>query len=1164
MSILEESTHRRAPLSADRQALLETWLRRQSQGKPQEQTIPRRPAEVEKAPPLSFAQQRLWFINRLDPSNVAYNVPTALRLRGFLKVAAVEEAIQRLVERHETLRTTYAVVSGAPVQVIAPVSPSMRLPLPLIDLSAYPEAEREERAREIMEREVRRPFDLERGPLLYTSLLRLDPQEHILLVSTHHTISDAWALDIFTREWMALYEACASGKPSPLPELPIQYADFAAWQQTWLQGEALNWQLEYWKRHLAGAAMVLELPTDHPRPPLQSFRGTSLLFKLPQELAQRLKTFCVRAQCTLFQALFAAFQTLLYRYSGQADFLVGTPIANRTRPETEGLIGVFVNTLALRTSLPGNPTFRELVQRVREETLEAYAHQDAPFEKLVEALQVPRDLSRNPLFQVMFVFQNNQVFTQQFGDLSLRVLRLDNVAVQFDLTLSMSDTDEGILGALEYNTDLFEKATMERLVGHLQTLLESALSNPDQRVDALPLLTPAEHRQLLVDWNATAVDLPLQRTFFELFSEQAALTPEAAAVCYGEQVLTYGELEARARQAASLLRSLGVEREALVGIYMERSPEMVVAMLGTFLAGGAYVPLDPAYPPERLSLILEDARPAVIVTQRRFRSFLPEQAACIVVLEPDRRALEGQPGDHEGLPYISPFGTGNVGVGQPRSGDDEGAPTLDPEQLAYVIYTSGSTGRPKGAMLNHRGMLNHLYAKIRDLRLCAEDAVAQTASHCFDVSIWQFFSALLVGGTVHIFPDEVTHNPERLLEELATASITIVELVPSLLRAMLDGAPQRVSNLVRLRWMVATGETLPIDLCRRWFEAAPAIPLVNAYGPTECSDDVTHMLIERSTPLSGASAPIGHAIANTRIYLLDDHLQPVPVGIPGQLFVGGVGVGRGYLHNPGRTAAVFLPDPFSSEMGACMYQTGDLVRYLPGGTIEFLGRIDSQVKLRGYRIELGEIEAALLAQPQVREAVVILLEDAPGQKRLVAYLVAQPESSLSTAGIRSSLEQHLPEYMIPSAFVVLEGLPLTPNGKIDRRALPEPEDEQRPELAVTYIPPASQIERTIATIWQEVLHIDRVGLHDNFFDLGGHSLLMVQVHSKLQEALRTTSLSMLELFRYPSVSTLAEYLNQSQQAKPEQLSSPLFSTAQQRAQNRKEAMQRLRGQRSRQ
>lgn len=1126
MSLPEGRSNRNSKRSAAQQALLQKWLSNTPGEKVQIQGIPRRSRQD--SLPLSFAQQRLWFIHQLEPDNAAYVIPLVLRLTGQLNINALEQSINTIIERHEILRTTFTLLDGNPVQRIAS---SLHLPLRLVDLHEHPEPERETLALQITAQEVKHPFDLTQGPLLTSCLLRLSDEEHILQIVIHHILTDAIGFDVFKEELLALYEAYVNNQPSPLAELPIQYADFTLWQRAWLQGEILEKQLAYWKRYLHGAATALDLLADHPRPALQTFRGTSLVFGLSEHLTAQIKALCATLECTLFQILFAAYQVLLFRYSGQEDFLIGTPIANRTHPDTEKLVGLFINTLVLRTSLAGNPSFREMVLRIRNETLEAYAHQDVPFEKLVEILQPKRDLSRNPLFQVMFVFRNDQRFARQLTNLQVQLIRINNEAVQFDLNLSMADTDGGLKGALEYNADLFDQTTASRLLGHLQMLLESIVAHPHQRVSDLPLLTPPEQRQLLVEWNATSANFPLQRTFHDLFTEQAGQTPDAIALVYRETRMTYRELHARSNQMAHLLRTHGVSAEALVGIYMERSPEILVAILATFKAGGAYVPLDPAYPPEHRDLILQDARPVVIVTQPRFRPLLSAQAAAVVSLDATWQTLA------------------------PYSNDDLVANVIA-SQLAYVIFTSGSTGRPKGAMLTHRGMLNHLFAKIHDLKITAADCLAQTASHCFDISVWQFLSPLLVGGQVHIFSNEITHQPELLLEQMIAARITIVELVPSLLRAILDGSSQHMAELKRLRWLVATGEALPADLCRRWFQEAGTIPMVNAYGPTECSDDVTHCMVNDTNALREASVPIGRTIANTQIYILDKHLAPVPIGIPGQIYVGGTGVGRGYLGDPMRTAAVFLPDPFGDLEGNRLYQTGDLARYLADGTIEFLGRIDHQVKLRGFRIELGEIEAALSISPQVQDNIVMLREDLPGQQRLVAYVVAKPHEDLSPGELRRHLKERLPEYMVPSAFVALQALPLMPNGKIDRRALPEPEEQQLLDPGVSYVPPGSTLERTIARIWQEVLHIEKVGMQDNFFDLGGHSLLIVQVHRKLTEALpETRSLTMIELFRYPTISALAERIGQHDHAP---IVSPSLSIGQSRAQSRREAMKRLR------
>ncbi|MCP3144849.1 non-ribosomal peptide synthetase, partial [Pyxidicoccus xibeiensis] len=1054
--------------------------------------------------PLSFAQQRLWFIDQLEPGNSAYNIPLALRLDGPLDVDVLERAFAELVRRHESLRTTFQVRGERAAQCIASEA---RFTLRRVDLSAQPDEAREETLHRLAREETLTPFSLSQGPLLRATVLHLGERQAALLVTMHHIVSDGWSLGVLAREMSVLYEAFLKGTLSPLPELAVQYADFSAWQRGWLQGDVLEAQLSWWRKQLADAPRALELPTDFPRPAVQTSRGSSVGTTFAPALTKALKELCQREGVTPFMVLLAATQALLARYSGQEDIVVGSPIAGRNRAETEGLIGFFVNTLVLRGQPRRHLSFRELLHRAREVTLGAYAHQEVPFEKLVEELQPERDLSRTPLFQVMVVLQNNEAPALDLPGLTSRPVALGHTASKFDLTLYFAETPQGLGAVAEYSADLFEPATLQRLLGHLGMLLQGALADPSQRLSRLPLLSEPERRQLLVDWTATRQDFRERDCFQVLFEEQAERTPDVIAVRYQDVALSYRELNLRANRLAHYLMDKGVGPETVVALLAERGSDFLVSMLGIFKAGGAYVPLDPKHPPHRISQVMGQSGASLALCGRELLPLLatsPSAEGHTYVLEEALAAV---------APEVNP------------------PPRATPANLAYVIFTSGSTGLPKGAMVEHRGMLNHLYAKVKDLGLTSSDVVAQTASQCFDISVWQFLNALVVGGCTHVFGDEVAHDPALLTRALEEHAITIVETVPSLLRAMVEGveAPDAWRpKLARLRWMVPTGEALPPAVCRRWFALWPEIPLLNAYGPTECSDDVTHHPM-RATPTT-VNTPIGRAVANMRLHLLDAEGQPVPVGVPGEVYVGGIGVGRGYLMDAVRTAEVFLPDVFSDVPGARMYRTGDLARWLPGGDIEFLGRVDFQVKVRGFRIELGEIESALLAYPDVREAVVVAREDVPGQKRLVAYVSAKPGHTLEVARVRTALKEKLPEYMVPAAFVVLEALPLTSNGKVDRKALPAPEaatEEARP-----YTAPRDDVEAALADIWARVLGRERVGIHDNFFDLGGDSIVSIQVVTRARQAgLRLTPR---QLFQHQTVAELAPQVKTARQGHDEQ------------------------------
>jgi len=1036
--------------------------------------------------PLSFAQERLWFLDQLEPGNTAYGIPIAYRLQGSLDVAALEWSLNEIVRRHEVLRATFAVVDGRPAQVIAP---EMRLTLPVEDLRGLPEAEQEAEVERWATEEAHHPFDLAQGPLLRATLLRLNEEEHVLLLTMHHIVSDGWSMGVFNRELAVLYEAFSAGEPSPLPELPIQYADFAVWQRGWLQGEVLEEQLAYWRQHLGDDLPVLELPTDRPRPAAQSFRGAHQTFVLSNALTESLKALSRQEGVTLFTTLLAAFKTLLYRYTGQEDVVVGSPIANRNRSEIEGLIGFFVNTLVLRTDLSGNPTFRELLGRVREVTLGAHDHQDLPFEKLAEALQPERDLSHNPLFQVMFAFQNAPAEVLALPGLTVTPLEVESKAAQFDLTLSMEDMGRGLKGAVEYNTDLFDGATIERMIGHFETLLGGIVVNPEQRLSELPLLTEAERLQLLVEWNDTEADYPQDQCIHQLFEERAARTPDAVAVVFEKEQLSYAELNRRANQLARHFQKLGVGPEVLVGLCVERSLEMVVGLLGILKAGGAYVPLDPAYPKERLAFMLEDTQTPVLPTQERLRENLPQHGARVVCLDMDWEAIA-------------------------KESDKNPDSTVTAGNLAYVIYTSGSTGRPKGVLVPHQGLLNMSEAQVRTFELGPGDRVLQFASLSFDAATFEIFMALRVGATLCLGTQESLLPGPTLIEMLQDLGVTIVTLIPSALASL------PIEKLPHLHTITVAGEACSVDLVARWAEGRR---FFNLYGPTEATIWTT-----AAECVDGShKPPIGHPVDNTGIYLLDTHLQPVPVGVPGELHISGVSLARGYLNRPDLTAQKFIPNPFSDEPGARLYKTGDLARYLPDGNIEFLGRIDHQVKIRGFRIELGEIEAVLGQYPAVWETVVLAREDTPSVKQLVAYVVPKNGQVPAISELRRFLKENLPDYMVPSAFVMLDALPLTPNGKVDRRALPAPDKKVFLNLQEAFVAPRTSIEEQLTEIWAGLLGMGRVSIHDNFFDLGGHSLLAAQLLSRVNEAFQV-ELSLRSLFETPTVAGLAMTVVQSQ------------------------------------
>nr|QEO74542.1 condensation domain-containing protein [uncultured bacterium] len=1040
--------------------------------------------------PLSFAQQRLWFIDQLEPGNAAYNVPAAVRLRGRLNIPALEQSLSEIARRHEVLRTSFALRDGVPVQIVHEAEP---MKLGIIDLGGLEEGERVREAQRLASRESQEGFDLSTGPVWRAKLLRLGAEDHVVLLTMHHIVSDAWSISVLINDIAAIYEAYSEGRESPLEELEIQYGDYAAWQRGWLRGEALEGQLGYWREALAGAPEMLELPTDHSRPAVQSYRGAAESLMLPARLTEGMRQLGESEGVTLFMTMLAAFQTLLSRYTGQEEIVVGTPIAGRNRAEIENLIGFFVNTLVLRSKVSGERGFRELVGQVREVCLGAYAHQDLPFEKLVEELQPSRDLSRQPLFQVMFILQNAPQRSLALPKLTLSPVGAEDETAHFELTLTMNETAEGLEATLEYNTDLFERQSIKRMMGHFHRLLEGIVNDPDQHLSELPLLTEAERRQLLYEWNDTRAPFPSHLCLHHLFEAQVERTPEAPAVAHEDEQLSYGELNARANQLARHLRSLGVGPESLVGILLERSLEMIVSLLGVLKAGAAYVPLDPAYPAERLSFMIEDAGLSLLLTQKHLVDGLVAQQTTLIELAAEAKTLAAQ--SVENLPRA-----------------------VAADNLGYAIYTSGSTGRPKGVMVMHRSLVNYVLTVAERLELRAGDRFLQFAPLSFDVSVEEIFTSLLTGATV-VLRSEVssTTNFSQLLEQ---ERVTIFELPTAFWQEWLhelDKVGERLPECVRL--VIVGGERAQPERLAMWNRVAgQRVSLIHVYGLTETTVTSLTYQMGRETEEQNSRLPLGHPVANTQVYLLDEAGQPVPIGVSGELHVGGEGLARGYLRRADLTAERFIPNPYSEERGARLYRTGDIGRYLADGSVEFLGRRDEQVKIRGFRIEPGEVEAKLSAHPGVREAVVIALEDAGGDKHLAAYLTSE-DADLSASSLRSYLQQQLPEYMVPSVYVFVDELPLTPNGKIDKRGLPAP-DPGRAIHDEAFETPQTPVEEMLAGIWAELLKLNRIGINDNFFTLGGHSLLAMRIISRVRQAFHV-EIPLRSLFETPTVAGLA-------------------------------------------
>ncbi|HST62245.1 MAG TPA: amino acid adenylation domain-containing protein, partial [Longimicrobium sp.] len=1028
--------------------------------------------------PLSFAQERLWFLDRLEPGSATYNLPFARRLRGALDVGALERALGEIVRRHESLRTVFAEVDGSPVQVVAPVGAFV---LPVEDLSGLSEADRESAVRRRAGEEAVRPFDLSAGPLFRAALLRVDEEDHVLLLSLHHVVSDGWSMGVLFRELSALYAAYREGRESPLPELPVQYADYAVWQREQLEGEVLDRQLAYWAEQLAGAPELLELPTDHPRPPVRTYRGATVPVNLSRELLERVQAVGRSEGATLYMTLLGAFQVLLSKYSGSEDVVVGSPIAGRTRREVEELIGFFVNTLVLRTDLSGDPGFRETLRRVREVTLGAYENQEVPFEKLVAELQPERSLSHSPLFQVMFTLQN-----AGGGEGALPGLRVSDVdaelaSARFDLALELAVTSHGLRGRLTCDAGLFEPDTIERMAGHLERVLEQVAAGADVRLSRLELLGEAERARVLEAWNRTDAEYAADQCIHALFEAQAARTPTAVAVTHGTESVTYAELDARANRLARYLAGLGAGPETRVGICLERSVEMVVAMLAVLKAGAAYLPLDPSYPADRLAYMLEDSGAPLLVTQSSLRTLLPAGGVRVVPVDADASAIALEP------------------ASAPRT-------AVDSASVAYVIYTSGSTGTPKGVQVTHGNAVSFFAGMDARVGGPVPGTWLAVTRISFDIHVLELLWTLARGFHVVVQPEpDRARDGESIAEQIRRHGVTHLQCTPSLAGMLI--AESGIESVAGLERLLLGGEALPAELAARITGVLPG-GLINLYGPTETTVWSATHAVQADGPVR-----IGRPIANARVYILDGAMRPHPAGVPGELFIGGPGVTRGYHRRPALTAERFVPDPFGAAPGARLYRTGDRARWTAAGELEYLGRFDHQVKVRGFRIEPGEIEAALRQAPGVRDCAVVVREDAPGDRRLAAYIVGEAGAE----ALRGHTRRSLPEYMVPSVFVFLDALPLTPNGKVDRKALPVPELAPAEER---YVAPRTPVEEVLAGIWAQVLRLERVGAEERFFDLGGHSLLATRVLSRVRELLGV-ELPLRALFEGPTVAELA-------------------------------------------
>ena len=1085
---------RLSKLSPEQRAMLMEALWKQSAQSEQANVITPRPDKD--LAPLSFAQQRLWFFDQLEPGSPAYNIPSAVRLSGLLNVKALEQCLNEIQRRHETLRASFSISEGKPVQVIRPAESAA---LPWIDISELSDTDRELSIRDLTTREAYRLFSLEQGELFRAQLIHLNESEHVLLLTMHHIVSDGWSMGVLIGELAALYEAFASARPSPLPELAIQYADFAQWQKQWLQGEVLETQMRYWKEQLAGRAAALELPTDAPRPPIQTFRGAHQSLTLSATLTDEISALSSRQGATLFMTLLAAFKCLIYRYTGQEDILIGTPIANRNRAETEAIIGFFVNTLIIRTDLSGNPTFNELLNRVKETALGAFTHQDLPFEKLVEELQPERDLSRQPLFQVMFILQNAPMPSVELPGLRITPIEPPTQVEKFDMTLTVMQIERVTRVKLQYNTDLFKEATIKGLLRRFEVLLESIIANPNCRISELPILTEAERIQLLAEWNNTKTELVPDGCIHQLFEERVRRAPDRVAAEYADERLTYAELNRQANQLAHYLRHLGVGPEVVVGIYIERSLTMIIGLLGVLKAGAAYVPLDLLYPKERLAFILDETEMSVLLSQQHLLERLPAERATIVCLDTDKEAIAEQSAEN--------LSTGAVA-----------------DNMAYIIYTSGSTGRAKGVMGTHRASLNRFDWMWKAFPFLPGEVCCLKTSLSFVDSVWELFGPLLQGVRLVIIPADVVKDPPLLVNLLSEQGVSRLVLVPSLLRAILTSAQDLAARLPELKYCVSSGEALPTQLWQEFEAALPQARLLNLYGSSEVAADASYYQGKQGEERRGqASMPIGKAITNLRLYLLDESGQVVPAGVVAELHIGGAGLARGYMRDAVQTAAKFVPDELSGEKGARLYQSGDMGRQDGEGVIEYVGRKDRQVKVRGIRIELEEIETALRSHEDISETAVVARDNAEGDLRIVAYIVPEREQAPGIRELRSYLLKKLPEYMVPSAFVSIQHMPKTASGKLDRRALPAYEKSGL-RLEEGYIAPRTQMEEIIAGIWCEVLGVEQVGVYENFFDIGGHSLLATQIMSRATSSFQV-ALPLRILFESPTVAALAERID---------------------------------------
>jgi len=1060
---------------------------------------------------LSFAQRRIWFLQQFDKESAAYNDPTALRIKGPLNIPLMEQTFNEIIRRHQVLRMTFPARQGQPVQV-PHNNESITISItPLQKWSEdHPGKTPDRQIREFVNQHSGQPFDLSKNMLIRAALLIIKEEDYALVVNIHHIVMDGWSKGIMLQELMDLYQALSGGRPSPLEELPLQYTDYVSWHHEWVQGKLFRSQLSYWKEKLAGAPPVLELPTDHPRPNIPGSGGSLEPFSFTRQKYQALNDLAKQEDVTFFMLMMAAYNTLLYRYSRQEDILVGTPIAGRNRVELENLIGLFVNTLVIRSHVSGNPSFKTLLRRVRAAALEAYSNQDIPFEKLVEELNPQRSLSVAPLFQVMFQLQNAPMPPAHISGLTITPIQIDTGFSQVDLSLTLWEEQDIMKGTFEYNTDLFETATIKRIIIHFQVLLDGVLADLEQKISHLPMMTREERHRLLVDWNDTDAEYPKDLCIYQLFDVCAEKHGGQEAVIFANRSMSYAHLNRQANRLAHELQRRKAGPETLVGICMENSFELITGVLGILKAGAAYIPMDPQYPDERLKLILKDAQPAVLFTGKSLENRFKDYHGAIICLDAET-----------GL-------NANENTGNCRNDSK-------PENAACVIYTSGSTGEPKGTLMNNRNIINLIYSFMRSYEPGPGDNILPLTSIASASFVGEILPILTSGGGIVLADKEQVLDMKKLTALYSTYQVTILSTVPSMIASL--NALQW--NPGKLRLLLSGGEALSAGD----FDRLPGtITIVNGYGLTEATICSTYIIVNEHQ-LDFSTNPVisvGKPIINTQVYILDQHRNPVPIGIPGEIYIGGDGITRGYLNNPeltnekllrGVQGGGFLEKSPPGRRRQNLFQTGDLGAWQPDGTIKFLGRIDTQVQIHGYRIELSEVENHLGLHPDIRDVVVIDREVVPGDRRLVAYIVTADENGVkrippSANQLRDWLSKRIPDYMVPGVFETVESIPLTVNGKVNIEALPQPSWE-RPGLDVSYKAPQTRTEQAIAATWQEFLRLDKVGINDNFFDLGGHSLLLTRVHSRLSEIVgQQKELTIVDLFRYPTIYSLAKYIDE--------------------------------------